>query len=45
VLNIPKNPNNDDDGNGYTNIEDWLHDFSPDVAAERPRAPTNVLVK
>ena len=27
-LTIPENPNADDDGDGYTNLEEWLHNFS-----------------
>jgi hypothetical protein len=25
---IPSNPNNDDNGNGYTNLDEWLHKLS-----------------
>jgi len=28
ALTIPNNPNQDDDGDGYTNLEEWLHNFS-----------------
>jgi hypothetical protein len=24
-LDVPANPNGDDDGDGYTNVEEWLH--------------------
>lgn len=24
-LKVPKRPNNDDNRNGYTNLEEWLH--------------------
>lgn len=27
-LAIPADPHGDDDGDGYTNLEEWLHDFS-----------------
>lgn len=27
ALAIPSNPNGDDDGDGYTNLEEWLHSF------------------
>jgi hypothetical protein len=30
-LTIPENPNGDDDGNGYTNIEEWLHGYAAEV--------------
>jgi hypothetical protein len=26
-LTPPANPNGDDDGDGYTNLEEWLHSF------------------
>jgi hypothetical protein len=28
VNQIPENPNEDRDGDGYTNIEDWLHEMA-----------------
>ena len=30
-LSIPSNPNGDDDGDGYTNLEEWLHGFAAQV--------------
>jgi pectate lyase len=30
-LELPANPNGDDDGDGYTNLEQWLHGFSEQV--------------
>ena len=30
-LTIPGNPSGDDDGDGYTNLEEWLHGFAADV--------------
>jgi hypothetical protein len=30
-LELPANPNSDDDGDGYTNLEEWLHGFSERV--------------
>ncbi|MFO0596671.1 MAG: hypothetical protein U0228_15245 [Myxococcaceae bacterium] len=30
-LTLPANPNGDDDGDGYTNLEEWLHGFSAAV--------------
>jgi len=34
-LTLPDNPNGDDDGDGYTNIEEWLHAFAADVEGRR----------
>jgi len=30
-LTVPDNPNGDDDGDGYTNLEEWLHRFAAQV--------------
>jgi hypothetical protein len=30
-LTVPDNPNGDDDGDGYTNLEEWLHGFAAQV--------------
>jgi hypothetical protein len=30
-LTVPANPNGDDDGDGYTNLEEWLHGFAAEV--------------
>jgi hypothetical protein len=30
-LSLPNNPNGDDDGDGYTNFEEWLHGFATAV--------------
>ena len=35
-LTVPENPNGDDDGDGYTNLEEWLHGFAAKVEG-RPR--------
>jgi pectate lyase len=35
-LTVPQNPNEDDDGNGYTNVEDWIHEFSMNFANVPP---------
>ena len=35
-LTIPDNPNADDDGDGYTNLEEWLHNFSAIVEGRAP---------
>jgi hypothetical protein len=31
TLTLPDNPNGDDDADGYTNLEEWLHAFSAEV--------------
>jgi len=31
ALTIPSNPNGDSDGDGYTNLEEWLHGYAADV--------------
>lgn len=43
-LTVPANPNGDDDGDRYTNLEEWLHAFSAGVEGQSsaPAAPTNV---
>jgi hypothetical protein len=35
-LTIPSNPNGDDDGDGYTNLEEWLHTFAAEVEGGEP---------
>ncbi len=36
-LNVPENPSGDDDGDGYTNLEEWLHTFAFELeGAESP---------
>ena len=49
VLNLPADPNGDDDGDGYTNLEEWLHSFAAEVeggvsavdsSPKRPNPPT-----
>ena len=30
-LTLPENPNGDDDGDGYTNLEEWLHAFAAEA--------------
>lgn len=27
-LTLPGNPNSDEDGDGYTNLEEWLHGYA-----------------
>ncbi|HEU0299880.1 MAG TPA: hypothetical protein VFR37_10505, partial [Longimicrobium sp.] len=36
-LALPPRHNADDDGDGYTNLEEWLHALAAEV--ERPAAP------
>jgi len=38
-LDIPKNPNGDDDGDGYTNLEEWLHGFADVVEGRKGPIP------
>jgi hypothetical protein len=41
-LQVPSDPNGDDDGDGYTAMEEWLHDMAADVegrALAPPRPP------
>jgi hypothetical protein len=41
VLNVPSNPSGDDDDDGYTNLEEWLHAFAAEVEGGVPApAPT-----
>lgn len=36
-LDVPENPNDDDDNDGYTNIEEWLHTMAAEVeGSEQP---------
>ena len=35
-LTIPDNPSGDDDGDGYTNLEEWLHDYAAEVEGRSP---------
>jgi pectate lyase len=35
-LTIPSNPNGDDDGDGYTHLEAWLHTFAAEVEGGTP---------
>lgn len=38
-LQLPANPNADDDRDGYTNLEEWLHGYSAAVEGKKPVAP------
>ena len=33
-LTMPENPDADDDGDGYTNLEEWLHGFAAEVEGQ-----------
>ncbi|HEU5186841.1 MAG TPA: Ig-like domain-containing protein, partial [Gemmatimonadaceae bacterium] len=35
-LVTPANPNGDDDGDGYTNLEEWLHQMAAEVEGRAP---------
>lgn len=39
-LVTPKNPNGDDDGDGYTNLEEWLHRYAAAVEKGTGRRPS-----
>jgi len=39
-LELPDNPNGDDDGDGYTNLEEWLFGFGPTPTPTNTPAPT-----
>jgi hypothetical protein len=34
-LSLPPAPDEDDDGDGYTNLEEWLHDLAATVEGRR----------
>jgi len=36
ALALPANPGGDDDGDGYTNLEEWLHRLAAEVEGRRP---------
>ena len=38
-LTIPENPDGDDDGDGYTNLEEWLHAFADLVEGRTDTVP------
>lgn len=44
-LTVPANPNGDDDGNGYTNIEEWIHEFSTNYANVSPKPPVLLMAQ
>lgn len=44
VLDLPENPDDDDNGDGYTNLEQWLHELSAEVEGRRPSQPAEVRI-
>lgn len=44
-LNVPNNPNGDDNGNGYTNLEEWLHAYSLEVEGPGGLQPSPPAVR
>ena len=47
-LELPASPNGDDDGDGYTNLEEWLHQMAAEVeglAAIAPPVAPSVVVE
>ncbi|MDP2688483.1 MAG: right-handed parallel beta-helix repeat-containing protein [Deltaproteobacteria bacterium] len=50
ALALPANPSGDDDADGYTNLEEWLHSYSAVVegkamTAKVPNPPTMLIVE
>jgi hypothetical protein len=47
VLSLPADPNGDSDGDGYTNLEEWLHDMAAAVESQSPSPlpPTVITVQ
>jgi len=53
-LSVPNDPNGDDDGDGYTNLEEWLHGLAAALEAggsatsdnlqPRPKPPANLQI-
>jgi len=41
-LKIPDNPSGDDDGDGYTNLEEWLHGYAAEVERVAPVSDIHV---
>jgi hypothetical protein len=39
ILTLPSNPGSDEDGDGYTNLEEWLHDFAAEVEGVSTEEP------
>jgi hypothetical protein len=40
ALQLPSNPNADDDGDGYTNMDEWLRAMADEVEGPEPDMPT-----
>jgi len=38
-LTLPENPSGDDDGDGYTNLEEWLHRYAAEVEDRTAAGP------
>jgi hypothetical protein len=49
ALTLPSNPNGDDDGDGYTNLEEWLHRMAAEVEGRTqqavPEAPELISIQ
>ncbi|MCK5399965.1 hypothetical protein KAJ26_08050, partial [bacterium] len=48
VLSLPANPHRDDDGDGYTNLEEWLHTLAAIVEGKEQgtlSSPKNVHIE
>lgn len=48
ILNIPSNPHADDDADGYTNLEEWLHKLSAQVEGRTEigiKAPHGLIIQ
>lgn len=43
-LTLPNNPHGDDDNDGYTNLEEWLHEFAASVESSLS-APKSLRIK
>ena len=44
-LTIPNNPHSDNDGNGYTNLEEWLRIYATELEAPNNNQPPNTPAK
>jgi len=44
-LNVPNNPNADDDRDGYSNVEEWLHAMAAEVEGGTSSAPPDEPVR
>jgi hypothetical protein len=41
TLSLPTNPSGDEDGDGYTNVEEWLHDYAAVVEGRADESKPN----